>query len=277
VTELFPPMPYGRNLGFRDHVRQGLVGEGLDLGPWHEPFFSPNGNTKTVERYSLRDLKVNFADLPVEELAKLQEPDFVCDFDKDFLAEFDDDSYDFIVASHLLEHVAQPFLLVSDIYRVLKNDGILLIALPDLRNTFDNRRIPMDFEHFKKDIKLQIKIDEISHVIDYMSNVLSINPEKMSSQETQKVITESYHVHAFTDRQFVFLLNEMQEFLNFHFELIDASQSMEADARYEEFILVLKKTDSSTDIQSAFFNLTSRKDKNFGTFAIKLKKFLKRF
>lgn len=276
VTELLQPMPYGRNLGFRDHVRRYLVGEGLDLGPWHEPFFSPNGSIKTVERYSLRDLKINFADLPVEELAKLQEPDFVCDFDKNFLAKFDNESYDFIVASHLLEHVAQPFLLISDIHRVLKRGGLLLIALPDLRNTFDNKRTPMDFEHFKKDIKFQIKIDHLSHVIDYVSNVLNISPDKMSSQDTQKVISESYHVHAFTDCQFVLLLDQMQEFLDFHFELIFASQSIETHARYEEFILVLRKTDSSTNIRSAFFNLTGRKYKNFDNVTIKLKRFLKK-
>jgi|688.fasta_scaffold509484_1 predicted SAM-dependent methyltransferase len=256
MSESQSGLPYGRNLGFRDHIRRDLIGNGLDLGPWHEPFVTPNGKVKTVERYSLTELKINFSELPEDEFTKLKEPDFVCDFDKDFLNQFDSASLDFVIASHLLEHIAQPFLLISDAYRILKPGGILLLAIPDLRNTFDFQRKSLGVNHFIKDIEDKITINEFSHFSDYASNVLKINPTMMSPEKIQKIIIESYHVHAFVDHEFVKILNEMQGLLDFHFELIFASQSIEKDARYEEFILFLKKTKQSTNLHTSFHRLT---------------------
>ncbi len=40
--------------------------------------------------------------------------------------------YDVVICSHVLEHICYPARLMDDIYRVLKNDGVLIVALPNL-------------------------------------------------------------------------------------------------------------------------------------------------
>lgn len=40
--------------------------------------------------------------------------------------------YDVVICSHVLEHICYPDKLLNDIYRVLKSDGIFIIALPNL-------------------------------------------------------------------------------------------------------------------------------------------------
>ena len=42
------------------------------------------------------------------------------------------DTYDYIICSHILEHIAYPEKLLSDIKEVLKKNGFLIVALPNL-------------------------------------------------------------------------------------------------------------------------------------------------
>jgi 2-polyprenyl-3-methyl-5-hydroxy-6-metoxy-1,4-benzoquinol methylase len=47
-------------------------------------------------------------------------------------SEIESDAYDYIICSHILEHIAYPEKLFEDIRRVLKNNGYLIVALPNL-------------------------------------------------------------------------------------------------------------------------------------------------
>ena len=46
--------------------------------------------------------------------------------------EIEKDTYDYIICSHILEHIAYPEKLLSDIKKVLKKNGFLIVALPNL-------------------------------------------------------------------------------------------------------------------------------------------------
>jgi SAM-dependent methyltransferase len=52
----------------------------------------------------------------------------------------EDASYDFVLASHVLEHCANPLKVLQEWRRVLKPSGVLFMVLPDRRFTFDHRR-----------------------------------------------------------------------------------------------------------------------------------------
>jgi 2-polyprenyl-3-methyl-5-hydroxy-6-metoxy-1,4-benzoquinol methylase len=47
-------------------------------------------------------------------------------------SELQEDAYDFVICSHVLEHICYPEKLISDIRRVLKTDGFLIVALPNI-------------------------------------------------------------------------------------------------------------------------------------------------
>lgn len=46
--------------------------------------------------------------------------------------QLDNDTYDLIICSHILEHIAYPQALLCDLYRVLQVRGHLLVAIPNL-------------------------------------------------------------------------------------------------------------------------------------------------
>ena len=46
---------------------------------------------------------------------------------------FEDRSFNAVLLDNVLEHIAEPFPLISEIKRVLRPDGILLIGVPGLR------------------------------------------------------------------------------------------------------------------------------------------------
>jgi GT2 family glycosyltransferase len=59
---------------------------------------------------------------------------------------FPQESYDVIVARHILEHVVDTVDVVRDWYRVLRHNGKLIVAVP---NEDICRSIPMDFQHVR--------------------------------------------------------------------------------------------------------------------------------
>ncbi|RAP43454.1 MAG: hypothetical protein BZ136_09665 [Methanosphaera sp. rholeuAM74] len=57
---------------------------------------------------------------------------------------FDDNYFDFIISSHVMEHVPDDFKALSEFYRVLKPGGMALILIPALRfmsDTFEQQQI----------------------------------------------------------------------------------------------------------------------------------------
>jgi SAM-dependent methyltransferase len=62
-----------------------------------------------------------------------------------------DASYDFVMSSHMLEHSANPILVLAEWRRLLKPGGHLLLVLPDGRRTFDRRRPITTLEHLIDD------------------------------------------------------------------------------------------------------------------------------
>ena len=56
------------------------------------------------------------------------------------LSKISNDSYDFMLASHIIEHVANPLKALLEWKRILKKNGILVIIAPDMRRTYDRKR-----------------------------------------------------------------------------------------------------------------------------------------
>lgn len=58
------------------------------------------------------------------------------------------DNYDFVVASHVLEHVDGLLLAIENFLKITRNDGIIYITLPDIAFLHDKHWMPFyAFEH----------------------------------------------------------------------------------------------------------------------------------
>lgn len=67
------------------------------------------------------------------------------------LSKIKNNKYDFLLSCHSLEHTANTLKALGEWNRVLKNNGYLILVLPDKNFTFDEYRPVTDFEHLKAD------------------------------------------------------------------------------------------------------------------------------
>jgi len=87
------------------------------------------------------------------------------------------ESCDFILSCHNLEHFANPLKAIAEWLRILKSGGILLLVLPDPTKTFDRTRKITSFNHLKEDYIKNTSEDDFTHIDEIIRDTdLSIFP-----------------------------------------------------------------------------------------------------
>jgi len=74
-----------------------------------------------------------------------------------------DSSYECLIASHCLEHVANPLRALAEWKRVLRDAGLLLLVLPHKDGTFDWRRPTTHLSHMIEDYDNDIGEMDLTH------------------------------------------------------------------------------------------------------------------
>ena len=88
-----------------------------------------------------------------------------------------DGTYDFVLASHVFEHLANPLRTLEECKRVLVPEGALLIIVPDRRATFDRKRPFTSFDHLKADFQANTSQDDFTHLDEILaSHDLELDP-----------------------------------------------------------------------------------------------------
>ena len=77
-------------------------------------------------------------------------------------------SYSFVLASHVVEHTANPISAVKEWIRVLEPNGKLLLITPHLEGTFDHRRPITDLRHLIEDNQLETREDDKTHLAEIL-------------------------------------------------------------------------------------------------------------
>ena len=128
-------------------ARRFLHGEGLEIGALHLPLPMPRGaRVRYVDRMD-RDALVR--EYPELEGHALVDVDVIDDGER--LPTVPDGSVDFVVANHFLEHTEDPIGTLEQHARVLRPGGVLFLANPDPRVTFDELRPLTTIEHLVRD------------------------------------------------------------------------------------------------------------------------------
>ncbi len=86
-----------------------------------------------------------------------------------------DDSYDFVISSNNLEHIANPIKAVKEFKRIAKNKGAIMIVVPIKERTFDHNRENTSFQHMLNDFLNDIGEDDLSH----LSEILELHDYEM--------------------------------------------------------------------------------------------------
>jgi SAM-dependent methyltransferase len=221
-----------------------LFGEGLEIGPLHQPLaIPPHARARYVDRMATDDLRREYPELADWELTEVDVID-----DGEQLSSIPEESQDFIVANHFLEHTENPIGTIETHLGKLKPGGVLFYAVPDKRFTFDFRRPVTPIEHMIADYEQGPERSRAEHyrewcrlVIDEESDAVG-SPDQAASEEwVERRAREledakySIHMHVWTQAEFMRLMLAIRERLDDAFDI-------EAAARVGiEFLVVLRK------------------------------------
>lgn len=75
-----------------------------------------------------------------------------------------DESYDFALASHILEHIANPLQALNEWKRVVKRGGAVVVIVPENKRTFDVRRKFVTMEHLEADYRNATPETDLTHL-----------------------------------------------------------------------------------------------------------------
>lgn len=93
-----------------------------------------------------------------------------------------DESYDFAISSNCLEHVANPLKALTEMRRITKQGGYILLALPRKEGNFDRRRKTTLFEHLVDDFKNGTTEHDLTHLEEIMDfHDFSMDPGVLAS------------------------------------------------------------------------------------------------
>ncbi len=208
-----------------------LNGSGIELGALHRP--TPvDADTEVfyVDRATLPDHRRIRTNLAHEYLAYSNIID-----DGEELYTIDDNSFDFLIASHFLEHSSDVIKTLKNHVRVIKRGGILVYIIPDKRYTFDKPRKLTKFDHIEEDYLKGESFNRIRHYEEYFSVINKLKGKKLKETiEAHKDEKIDIHYHVWTSITFKQHLNKIikKEYLDI--EIVSMFQN------HGEFFVILK-------------------------------------
>jgi methyltransferase family protein len=168
----------------KDAVREAmaakLTGQGMEFGAGPCPFPLPlHCQVAYADRLSKADFEIQYAgytsspETPMDPV----EPDFIMDLQD--LSGIPDQSLDFVVASHVIEHTPNPLLAFDQVYSKLRCEGRFLLVVPDKRRTFDRLRELTSLQHLVLDYRKPSRKRDILHYLEVYSLSFPVRFDKL--------------------------------------------------------------------------------------------------
>jgi len=172
-----------------------LAGDGIEIGGLHLPLRVPRSvRVRYVDRMPVAELRQHYPELANENLVPV---DIIDDGEK--LTTFEDESQGFIIANHFLEHTQDPIGTIKRLLQVLHPQGILYMAVPDKRFTFDEGRPLTTLDHLIRDYTEGPEWSCESHFREWVEIVCQIHGEGQDVAVRQLMETNySIHFHVWT-------------------------------------------------------------------------------
>lgn len=127
-------------------------------------------------------------------------------------------SLDFIINCHVIEHSPRTILAIKNCNDRLKNGGVLFMAVPHMNYTFDSLRALTSIDHFIQDYNNYVKERDMLHLVDYLEHTTEyeakqkgIKAERINLFPTLENFIKGekidFHYHTFTEKNFTQLLD----------------------------------------------------------------------
>ena len=197
---LSPAPPPLQSLTIRGLLNRYCSGYGLEVGPGRRPICEP-GKVKFLDKYPKRH---------PDSVAI----DYACEA---FEIPTADDTFDFLVSAHTLEHLPDTLRVLNEWRRVVRNGGVVLLVLPHGERTYDAGRDITGLSHHLADLERRVGFDDTTHFEEFERvSVPAEQHEWLSEPECRKpdgrlnwdwlVSQGIIHYHVWTQTEMVDLL-----------------------------------------------------------------------
>jgi len=208
-----------------------IQGAGIEIGALHSPLSVPKtAKVRYVDRMSVSELKRQYPELASHRLVDV---DIIDDGEK--LASIPSESQDFCIANHFIEHCQNPILAFENMMRVVRPQGTIYLAIPDMRYSFDlNRRIT-NYEHLVQDYENGPEFSRDEHFEEWVRLVDNITDDAEVKTRKTTLIDFGYsiHFHVWTQREAIQMVLKLQERFPFEIMLVNRNET--------ELIVILQK------------------------------------
>ena len=222
-------------------MTERLVGKGIEIGAGNLPMVFENKVEITyIDQNSQEELQKIFPEIDYPQLGKV----VIGSADEPLNAEYN--AYNFLVASHVIEHLKNPFKSLEYWCEVVKEGGYIYIIVPNRDDCFDKGRPYTDVSHLAQEYRLdndsvQLKQNLVNHIREHYGNADFRSREYLMDTgidyEYQiRIGVAHYHVFGVINSYKFF--KYAQEHLNFPIEIIELQYKM-GEIRY-----LLQKTAS---------------------------------
>ena len=226
-----------------------LLGTGIEVGPGQHPFEIPlpGASVRYVDRWRAEESSELFPQLAAQ--STFTEPDVLADFNTDRLAPIADCSQDFVIASHVLEHLAEPIGFVAEIHRVLRPGGVALILLPDRHRTRDRDRRPTALAHLVAEYEEGVCEVSDADLVEWLEHrgmpLGATSEERAHSLDRHR--RRSIHVHCWDAPEFLEVILWGIENLDEQWDFVDGSLPSDEFPTGIEFGFVLRRSGTPMD------------------------------
>jgi SAM-dependent methyltransferase len=193
-----------------------LRGDGIEIGALHNPLdIPPQARVRYVDRLSATELREHYPELFHEPFVDV---DIVDDGER--LDRIGDETKDFVIANHFLEHTEDPLAALRNMVRVLRPGGVAYLAVPDKRYTFDEARPVTPVEHLLRDHREGPEGSRRGHFEEWARLVDKVGEDRVD-EHAARLMERGYsiHFHVWTEREFHELLLAARTELGVPFEI----------------------------------------------------------
>lgn len=187
-------------LQFLENLASQLYGSGIEFGAGNSPFpLPPNVSIGYADRNTIAELKERkyFGDSP------LITPTLRSDLET--MEGIDDESVDFIIASHVIEHTRNPLRALQQAYRKLRSSGTCILVIPDKEVTFDRDRPITDLSHLIEDFEDPSRERDWLHYVEFFEKAFP-QPDPVAAAQGPFEEKHDIHFHTWTFESFAQML-----------------------------------------------------------------------
>lgn len=249
--------------------------KGLEIGPSHSPVVPKREgyHVETLDWLDQAGLRERYKNDHVD-LDAIEPVDYVWKSGSYSRLIQKSDYYDYIIASHMIEHTTDFAGFLQDCSNLLHEEGILRLAVPDKRYCFDHYRYTTSLAEVLNNAYMPNDLQSVGNVAEYYMNVVSrkgqiswkkpvlpgwdflmkrrgkdyrfLHDKQTAMDGMRRVCEKQYidiHHYVFTPASFALLIYDLRVL-----EVIDMKITHMWNTRRNEFIVTLQKTKERAEL-----------------------------